>query len=149
MKKILLLLFPLGLFAQVSTWSETTSKLKYANTIVVEDLQRHITILAGDSLQGRETGKAGQKMAANYIANFFKEIGIPPYKNNSYFQKFKVKTVKRYGKWKWDKKGVLEKMLNNNYIRGENIIGFIEGSDLKDEILVITAHYDHLALKTL
>ena len=34
-------------------------------------------------------------MAANYIANFFKEIGIPPYKNNSYFQKFKVKTVKR------------------------------------------------------
>ena len=74
MKKILLLLFPLGLFAQVSTWSETTSKLKYANTIVVEDLQRHITILAGDSLQGRETGKAGQKMAANYIANFFKKI---------------------------------------------------------------------------
>ena len=46
MKKILLLLFPLGLFAQQSTWSETTSKLKYANTIVVEDLQKHITILA-------------------------------------------------------------------------------------------------------
>jgi len=147
MKKILLLLFPLGLFAQVSTWSETTPNLKYANTIVVEDLQKHITILAGDSLQGRETGKPGQKMAANYIANFFKEIGIPPYKHNSYFQKFKVKTVKRYGKWKWDKNGLLEKMLNNNYIRGENIIGFIEGSDLKDEIVVITAHYDHLGIK--
>ena len=40
-------------------------------------------------------------------------------------------------------------MLNNNYIRGENIIGFIEGSDLKDEIVVITAHYDHLGTKTL
>ena len=86
-------------------------------------------------------------MAANYIAKFFKEIGIPPYKNNSYFQKFKVKTVKRYGKWKWDKKGVLEKILNNNYIKGENIIGFIEGSDLKDQIVVITAHYDHLGTK--
>ena len=60
--------------------------------------------------------------------------------------KFKVKTVKRYGKWKWDKNGVLEKLLNN-YIRGENIIGFIEGSDLKDEIVVITAHYDHLGVK--
>ena len=104
MNKILFLLFPLGLFAQVSTWSETTPKLKYANSIIIEDLQRHITILAGDSLQGRETGKVGQKMAANYIANFFKEIGIPPYKNKSYFQKFKVKSVKRYGKWKWDKK---------------------------------------------
>ena len=147
MKKILFLLFPNLLFAQESTWSETTPKLKYANTIVVEDLQRHIDILAGDSLQGRETGKAGQKMAANYIANFFKEIGIPPYKNNTYFQKFKVKTVKRFGKWKWNKKSVKQKKFNNYYIKGENIIGFIEGSDLKEEIVVITAHYDHLGIK--
>ena len=147
MKKILYLLFPLGLSAQVSTWSDTTHKLKYANTIVVEDLQRHIIILAGDSLQGRETGKVGQKMAANYIANFFKEIGIPPYRNNSYFQKFKVKTVKRFGKWKWNKKSVKQKKFNNYYIKGENIIGFIEGSDLKEEIVVITAHYDHLGIK--
>ena len=147
MKKILLLLFPLGLFAQVSTWSETSPKLKYANSIIVEDLQKHISVLAGDSLQGRETGQPGQKMAANYIANFFKEIGIPPYKNNSYFQKFKVKTVKRFGKWKWNKKSVKQKKFNKNYIKGENIIGFIEGSDLKDEIVVITAHYDHLGVK--
>tara|TARA_Y100000589_G_C27198107_1_gene647980 strand:+ start:499 stop:1539 length:1041 start_codon:yes stop_codon:yes gene_type:complete len=147
MKKILFFFLPLGLFAQVSTYLEKDPKFRYANSIVVEDLQRHIYILASDSLQGRETGKPGQKMAANYISNFFKEIGIPPYKNNSYFQKFKVKTVKRYGKWKWDKKGVLEKILNNNYIKGENIIGFIEGSDLKDQIVVITAHYDHLGTK--
>ena len=111
MKKILFLFFPLGLFSQVNIWSETEFNLKYANTIIVKDLQRHITILAGDSLQGRETGKVGQKMAANYIANFFKKIGIPPYKYNSYFQKFKVKSVKRYGKWKWDIKGFLEKIL--------------------------------------
>ena len=147
MQKILILLFPLGLFAQLNTYSEIPSKLIYANTIVIKDLQKHISVLAGDSLQGRETGQPGQKVAANYIANFFREIGIPPYKNNSYFQKFKVKTIKRYGKWKWDKNGVLEKMLNNNYIRGENIIGFIEGSDLKEEIVVITAHYDHLGIK--
>ena len=86
MKILLLLLFPLGLFAQVSTLSETSPKLKYANTIVVEDLQKHISVLAGDSLQGRETGQPGQKMASNYIAKFFKEIGIPPYKNNSYLR---------------------------------------------------------------
>jgi hypothetical protein len=29
-------------------------------------------------------------------------------------------------------------------ITSENVLGFIEGSDLKDEILVITSHYDHL-----
>ena len=29
-------------------------------------------------------------------------------------------------------------------VRGENILGYIEGSDLKDELIIITAHYDHL-----
>ena len=31
--------------------------IKYAETIVVEDLQRHLYILASDSLEGRETGQ--------------------------------------------------------------------------------------------
>lgn len=39
----------------------------------------------------------------------------------------------------------LKKMLGKNkYIKGENVIGFIEGTDLKEEIIIITAHYDHL-----
>lgn len=29
-------------------------------------------------------------------------------------------------------------------ITGENVLGYIEGTDLKDELLIITAHYDHL-----
>ena len=29
-------------------------------------------------------------------------------------------------------------------VRGENILGYIEGIDLKDELIIITAHYDHL-----
>ncbi len=29
-------------------------------------------------------------------------------------------------------------------LSSENVVGFIEGTDLKEEILVITAHYDHL-----
>ncbi len=29
-------------------------------------------------------------------------------------------------------------------ITGENILGYIEGTDLKDELIIITAHYDHL-----
>ena len=35
-------------------------------------------------------------------------------------------------------------MGNNKYIKGENVLGYIEGSDLKEELIVITAHYDHL-----
>lgn len=29
-------------------------------------------------------------------------------------------------------------------IQSENVIGFIEGTDLKDEVVVLSAHYDHL-----
>lgn len=29
-------------------------------------------------------------------------------------------------------------------IHSENVLGYLEGSDLKDELIVITAHYDHL-----
>mgnify|MGYP001038427065 FL=1 len=139
MKTLLLLLFPISLFAQQTSLSEDNTKLKYVNTITANDLKDYLYVLASDSLQGRETGTAGQIDAANYIANFFKEIGIPPYKYNTYFQKFKVRLVKRYGKQ--------NKKNNNKYVKGENIIGFIEGSDLKDEIVVITAHYDHLGVK--
>ncbi len=33
------------------------------------------------------------------------------------------------------------------YTKTENVLGYLEGSDLKDEVLVITAHYDHLGKK--
>ncbi|MBL4753085.1 MAG: M28 family peptidase [Flavobacteriales bacterium] len=32
-------------------------------------------------------------------------------------------------------------------LSSENVLGFIEGTDKKDEILIITAHYDHLGVK--
>ena len=31
-----------------------------------------------------------------------------------------------------------------NKIISENVLGYLEGTDLKDEVLVLTAHYDHL-----
>ena len=29
-------------------------------------------------------------------------------------------------------------------IDGENVLGYIEGTDLKEKLIIITAHYDHL-----
>ena len=31
-------------------------------------------------------------------------------------------------------------------ITSENVLGYVEGTDLKDELIVITAHYDHLGI---
>ena len=138
MRYILILLFgPLISLSQ--------DNLKYANTININDLYDHINILASDSLEGRETGKPGQKMAAAYIANHFKSIGIPPYKRKTYFQKFKVKSKRHVCKCDDCDLTFFKRIFKSNQmIRGENVLGFIEGSDLKNELIIITAHYDHL-----
>ncbi|SMG43205.1 Zn-dependent amino-or carboxypeptidase, M28 family [Marivirga sericea] len=63
---------------------------KYASTITDDDLTRHLTLLASDSLEGRETGKKGQKMAAEYIKNHFESLGLQAPVDGSYFQKFNL-----------------------------------------------------------
>ncbi|AMM50612.1 peptidase M28 [Rufibacter sp. DG15C] len=64
---------------------------KYASTITAADLEKHLRILASDSLEGRETGRRGQKMAADYISKHFRNIGLTgPVKTgaNPYYQTF-------------------------------------------------------------
>lgn len=131
------LIFSINLFSQ--------DNIKYSKTILKKDLERHLTILASDSLEGRETGKKGQKMAAEYLKNHFINIGIPPYKKNKYFQKFKVKSDRHVCKCEDCDSDFIKKIFKKNkIIRGENVLGYIKGTDLKDEFIIITAHYDHL-----
>ena len=135
----------LSLILVIPFFSFAQENLIYANSINNTDLYKHIEVLSSDSLEGRETGKPGQKMAAEYIANQFKKIGIPPYKRKTYYQKFKVKSERHICKCDDCDLTFFKRIFKaNQTIRGENVLGYIEGSDLKDELLIITAHYDHL-----
>ena len=131
--------------------AQDTSALFFASTINEEDLQKHLFVLASDSLEGRETGQKGQKLAADYIARHFKSVGIQPYNGESYYQEFtllnkktKNRTKKTAPKLKKGEKKSTEE--NSRTLKGENVLGYIEGGDLKEELLVITAHYDHLGI---
>jgi hypothetical protein len=63
----------------------------YASSISKEDLNKDLSILASDEYEGRETARPGQKKAAKYILERFKEIGIEPgAKNESFLQTFDV-----------------------------------------------------------
>ena len=125
--------------------SFSQENIRFSKTILEDDLKKHLTILASDSLEGRETGKKGQKMAAEYIANHFINIGIPPYKKNTYYQKFKVKSKRHLCKCDDCDVNVVKKIFGNRKkIKGENVLGYIEGTDLKEEVIIIKAHYDHL-----
>jgi hypothetical protein len=65
----------------------TISPEPFAKTITSENLKKHLSILASDEFEGRETGTTGNEKAAKYIAEEFKRMGIPPVVNgDSYFQ---------------------------------------------------------------
>ena len=65
----------------------------YAKMIDVEDLENYITRLASDGFEGRETGRKGQKKAADFIVDYYKAIGTSPGNNDSYYQHFKIAQV--------------------------------------------------------
>ena len=63
----------------------------YAFSILKEDLNKDLSILASDEYEGRETARPGQKKAAKYISERFKQIGIEPgAKKGSFLQTFAV-----------------------------------------------------------
>jgi hypothetical protein len=86
---VLLLLATFAINAQ----AQDAQVVKYASTIKAEDLEKHLTYLASDELEGRDTGEKGQKMAAEYLANFYKGLGLVGPVNGSYFQPFELASV--------------------------------------------------------
>ncbi|MEP5611243.1 MAG: M28 family peptidase [Cyclobacteriaceae bacterium] len=87
MKKII---YSLPILISLSAFAQDKQAVKYAKTIKAEDLKEHLTILASDEYEGRETGKKGQKMAAEYIANQFQRLGLEAPVDGSYLQKFSL-----------------------------------------------------------
>jgi hypothetical protein len=77
--------------ATASTAQIDSLAVKYGSTITAEDLKKHLYILAADEYEGRETGLPGQKKAAEYISNYFKDLGIAPCVDGSYYQEFPLK----------------------------------------------------------
>jgi len=81
------LLFPALLLAQL----RDESGYKYAKQISPEHLKELLYILAADDMEGRETAMPGQKKAADFIAKYYAQAGIPGHKstakgNEVYFQ---------------------------------------------------------------
>lgn len=62
----------------VLTAQRDSIQMRFAGTITEADLRKHLTVLASDEYEGRETGMRGQKLAADYLKEQFKAFGIPP-----------------------------------------------------------------------
>ncbi|MCA0960064.1 M20/M25/M40 family metallo-hydrolase [Muricauda ruestringensis] len=80
--------------------------------------------LASNDMKGRDSGSEGIEMAAVYIENYFTSYRLAPY-----FTSYRD-------------------TLSNFKKPSYNIVGVIEGTDpeLKDEYILIGAHYDHIGI---
>lgn len=101
------------------------TKLTYDFT--TESLLKHIKELSSDAYEGRETGTKGAAKAKNYIIAEFKKLGVKPL-GETFEQTFSMPKTSKI-------------------TQGENILGFINGSEKPTEYIVISAHYDHEGIK--
>lgn len=138
MKKVLFLsLFVLGTSCKngASLVSRnTTDPSKYMKTITAEELKKHLYIIAADSMEGRETGSAGQKKTGRYLISQYEKNQISFPKGATDFYQPVPATF-------------LNNKRNRNLPNSENIWAFIEGTEKPEEVIVISAHYDHVGIE--
>lgn len=136
-KKISTSIFIIFLLVSCSSTKKISSENlteKYISSISENALKTNLTIIASDEMEGRETGSEGQKKAGRYIIEQYQKAGISfPKGATSYYQ-----TVPA---------AYLNAKRNENLSDSENIWAFIEGTDKKEEIVVVSAHYDHVGIK--
>lgn len=130
-------------------FSVSAQKAQVARVDALESsLRKHVAYLASDKLEGRRTGEQGATYAAGYIANQFARMKLKPGARSangkaSYMQPFSYTPVRNpHADAPEPTKGVAA----TNAKAGYNIIGILDGHDrvLKNEAIVIGAHYDHL-----
>ena len=103
-----------------------------AQTISEKYVKQHIYTLSNDSMQGRKAGTDGIEKAAKYIESEFKRIGLKSFNSASFRQEFRF---------------INPRSSNSELLTLSNVIGLLEGSEMKNEYVIISAHYDHLGKK--
>ncbi|HMI00947.1 MAG TPA: M28 family peptidase [Pedobacter sp.] len=91
----------------------------------MKQLLKDVETLSSDKYEGRKTGTKGAGMARSYIRDRFDAIGLKSF-NTGYQSAFSFKSK------------------NSADISGTNMVGYIAGKT--DQVIVISAHYDHLGI---
>jgi Zn-dependent M28 family amino/carboxypeptidase len=106
---------------------DTSDATAQAATIDVQRMLADVEFLAADSLEGRLAGSEGNRKAREFVAARFARLGIAAF-GDSYVQEF---TTTRRG----------------SELRGANVVGYVEGTEVPERFIVITAHYDHVGVR--
>lgn len=110
--------------------SDTTTIRSYANTITSTELKNLLYTYASKEFEGRGTGEEGQKKAANFLKTYYVSQNISsPINDSVYFQ------------------SIPKSYFPDDIKATENVVAYIEGIEKPEEVLVISAHYDHLGIE--
>ncbi len=115
-------------------------------------LEKHVYYLAADSLNGRKAGSPDARKALNYIENEYRSMGLQPLWGDNmrrYFvdnQSSPLPSRSRMTPVSPDSVVCLERRDRTVFC---NLVAVIPGSDpvLKNEYIVVGAHYDHLGIR--
>ncbi|HEY1786334.1 MAG TPA: M20/M25/M40 family metallo-hydrolase [Pirellulales bacterium] len=108
-----------------TAWAENAARTNAAAVITTDAVKHHVEVLADDTFEGREAGSRGGRAAGLYIVKQIEAAGFPGGGvKESYYQPF-----------------------GSGY---SNILAMMAGSDpaLKDQLIVVSAHYDHVGYGT-
>ena len=132
-----------------------------------KSIQHGIDILAGDAMEGRRAGSPGSTRAAKWLMDQFKAVGLTPGGDSgTYLQNIPIELVgavvipganagrgggggargpRPRGLPSW---AAFDTLPADRKVKGANVVGILKGSDpvLSDEVVLVTAHYDHLGI---
>ena len=102
--------------------NKTVASVSKIEVVETSEIASNLKFLSSDELMGRQIGTDGIDRAALYLSETLMNMDIQPY-FETYRDEFEV-----------------------NGITTSNIVGIIPGTDkkLKDEYVIIGAHYDHI-----
>jgi aminopeptidase YwaD len=105
-------------------------------------LTQYVQELSAPGFAGRQAGSAGEAQAGLYLARFMQKAGIMPQgERGTYFQTL---PLKKYEPVLVDKRLTFRLTAQTGEKSSENILGLWPGQS--DEIIIISAHYDHLGV---
>lgn len=108
---------------------DSTLVVKYANTITSEELSKHLYKYASEEFQGRKVGEIGQKMASAFLKSYYQSQKITsPFGGTNYYQT------------------IPESFFSKGIKSSENVLAYIKGSEKPNELIIISAHLDHLGI---
>ena len=127
----------------VAACSDTTGPEDAATVseIVVSTvpLRASVEALAHDSMCGRPTGTAYERMAADYIAGAFERAGLLPAGTSGYLQAVSIGPLPR------ETRASTDLCTYEAGVASQNVVGALAGTgNLAGQWVVVGAHYDHV-----